>query len=94
MSKWKVPTSIAPLYNKCKTAEEKTKLLSDYKQWQESRFSKAHYDYLKAEYDKLLQEYIEASWINKYVQRNFVIENKAKLAVIKKLQDTFRCEEI
>lgn len=94
MSKWKVPTSIAPLYNRCKTTEEKTKLLKDYKSWQESMFSKAHFDYLVQEQERLIQEYLDSSWINRFVKRNFIIENKAKLALIKKLRDTFRCEEI
>ena len=94
VSKWKVPSSIAPLYNKCKTSEEKTKLLKDYKQWQESMFSKAHYEYLIREHDKLIQEYVESSWINRFVQRNFIIENKAKLSLIKKLRDTFKWEEV
>lgn len=94
MSKWKVPTSMAPLYNKCKSSEEKKKLLDSYRMWQESMFSQAHYDYLVNEYEKLIQEYVESSWINRFMQRNFIIENKAKLALLKKLQSTFKCEEI
>lgn len=94
MSKWKVPTSIAPLYNNCQTKEEKQKLLTHYKDWQEGLFAKAHYDFLVKEYEKLIQEYVESSWINRFMQRNFIIENKAKLALLKKLRDTFRCEEI
>jgi hypothetical protein len=94
MSKLKVPVSVAPLYNRCKTSEEKSKLLRHYKEWQEGMFAKAHYDYLVKEYEKLIQDYVESSWINRFMQRNFIIENKAKLAILKKLQSTFKCEEI
>lgn len=94
MSKWKVPSSIGPLYNQCKTSEQKSKLLKEYRDWQESRFSQAHYDYLVKEHERAIQEYIESSWINRFVRRNFIAENKAKLELLKKLKDTFKCEEI
>lgn len=94
MSKWKVPTSIASLYNSCRSPKEKDKLLKDYKDWQESRFSQAHYDYLVKEYEKAIQDYVSSTWYNRFVRRNFIAENKAKLELLKKLRDTFRCEEI
>lgn len=94
MSKVKVPASISGLYQSQPTAEAKSNLLKDYKDWQDSRFSKAHYDYLVRENERLLQEYVDSSWINRFMRRNFIAENKAQLALIKKLKATFRCEEI
>lgn len=94
MSKLRVPASIASLYNNSKTTEEKTKLLRHYKEWQEGMFAKAHYDYLVKEYEKAIQEYVESSWITRFMQRSFIAENKAKLALLKKLQSTFKCEDV
>lgn len=94
MSKLRVPASITSLYNQCRTSEEKTKLLRHYKEWQEGMFAKAHYDYLVKERENALQEYVESSWVSRFMRQNFIAENKAKLALLKKLQSTFKCEDV
>jgi len=94
LSKYKVPAAIAPLYQEQRSADERTRLLKGYRDWQESRFSRAHYEYLERQYQKTLDEYVNASWLTRFAQRNFIAENKAKLQLLRKLKDTFLCEEI
>lgn len=94
MSKVKVPASIAVEYQKCTTLDERNELLKRYKEWQRGQFAKAHFEYLEREYEKALQEYVSANWLTRFAQRNFIAENKAKLSLLKKLKDTFKCEVI
>lgn len=94
MSKVKIPTSVVSSFSREQSKEGKELIVRRYKDWQESEFSKAHYAYLCKEYDRLLNEYVNASWATKFLRTTFLIENKAKLQVIKKLKDTFKCETI
>lgn len=94
MSKTRIPQSIAPLFNREQDKEQKALMIKRYKEWQESEFAKAHYLYLCKEYDRLLNEYITASWTTRFIRTTFLTENKAKLEVLKKLKETFKCETI
>jgi hypothetical protein len=92
--KTKIPASLVSVFSREQDAKQKSDLIKQYKDWQESRFSKAHYEYLCKEHDKLINEYINMSWTTKFLRSVFLTENKAKLEVIKKLKETFRCETI
>ena len=92
--KYKVPAAIASLYNAQPSAEARSKLLQDYRDWQEGRFAKAHYAYLEREHERLLKEFLEDKWYSRFVKNFSITTTRAKLAVVAKLKETFKCEEV
>ncbi len=94
MSRMKVPVAVSSIYSGLSSTKERTELLDQYKDWQQGRFAKAHYDYLVKEYEKCVKDYTEASWLTHFARKQFLADNRAKMQLLKQLMTTFNCEDV
>lgn len=90
-SKVSVPSAIAGLFTEAPQTEKQL-LLDRYKDWQESLFAKAHYEYLVRKYNQELKKLMDVNLDTPFEIGKNHIEVKARLELLNDLKNTFKCE--